>query len=515
LSCLEFIERLCEDESMKNILSLSAKEAREFFLKEESYFNFDLPPYFQFSDLLQKISGKLEGKKLSDFYNTKNQPQDTEGINYKLITNKDGRYAWRSLQLIHPAFYVYLVHEITKGKNWKYIVNRFDSLMKKSKGVECASLPVVPKRYKKDKASQISHWVEEVEKKSIINSLEYDYLYHTDITDCYGSIYTHSIAWALHDKEVARKQKGDNKLIGNIIDCQIRAMSYGQTNGIPQGSVLMDFISEMVLCYIDSLLGEKIKNLKRTDYKIIRYRDDYRIFVNDISKGEQIIKELTEILNDFGMKINSIKTKVSSHITHNSIKEDKLYWIVNENNSDNLLNELYRISFIAKKFPNSGTVSKLLDIFYDKVFPLSQKSVKTNTKVLISVLTDIAYKNPRTYPIISAILSKFINFLPKNEKKLVVKKILNKFKKIPNTGIMQLWLQRITIKLKSDLEYSEKLCNKVTDYDIVIWNSDWLNKSLKNEINSCDLINEEKLEEIGVIISKEEVELFGKSGYVE
>ena len=39
-------------------------------------------------------------------------------------------------------------------------------------------------------------------------------------------------------------------------------MRYGQTNGIPQGSVLMDFISEMVLGYIDKLLEEKISNIK-------------------------------------------------------------------------------------------------------------------------------------------------------------------------------------------------------------------------------------------------------------
>lgn len=500
---------------MKNILSLKAKEARKFFLKEESYFNFDLPPYFQFSDLLQKISKKLKGKKLSDFYdsNPNNKPYYLENINYKLITNKDGRYAWRPLQLIHPAFYVSLVHEITEKNNWKYIVDRFDDLIKRSRGIECASLPVVSNYYKKGKAAQIVHWIEEVERKSVIQSLEYDYLYHTDIVDCYGSIYTHSIAWALHDKDVAKKDRQKKNLIGNIIDSQIQAMSYGQTNGIPQGSVLMDFISEMVLCYIDSLLYEKIKKYKKRDYKIIRYRDDYRIFVNNPQIGEQIIKELTEIINDFGMKINSAKTKISDHITHNSIKEDKLHWMVNENESDSLQNELYRISFMAKRFPNSGAVSKLLKVFYDKTVNLTKKKLKTDAIVLISILVDIAYKNPRTYPIVSAILSKFIDILPKRKKEQVIIKIINKFKKLPNTGLMQLWLQRITIKLNDSLKYSEKLCQKVTDYNVVIWNSDWLSKSLKNKIDSCDLINEEILEKLGVVIGNEEVELFDKYDY--
>ena len=45
------------------------------------------------------------------------------------------------------------------------------------------------------------------------------------------------------------------KYIGNRIDTMIQSMSYGQTNGIPQGSILMDFIAEMVLGYSDLLLS--------------------------------------------------------------------------------------------------------------------------------------------------------------------------------------------------------------------------------------------------------------------
>jgi hypothetical protein len=55
----------------------------------------------------------------------------------------------------------------------------------------------------------------------------------------------------------------------------MQGMNYGQTNGIPQGSVLMDFIAEMVLGYIDERLSECLD--KNMNYHIIRYRDDYRI----------------------------------------------------------------------------------------------------------------------------------------------------------------------------------------------------------------------------------------------
>ncbi|WP_250218337.1 RNA-directed DNA polymerase, partial [Escherichia coli] len=67
----------------------------------------------------------------------------------------------------------------------------------------------------------------------------------TDITDCYGSIYPHSLAWAIGTREVAKEKKRDKNLLGNIIDSAIQNMQCGQTNGIPQGSVLMDFIAEI------------------------------------------------------------------------------------------------------------------------------------------------------------------------------------------------------------------------------------------------------------------------------
>ena len=328
---------------MKNILLLSASEAKMFFLKEESYFNFDLPPYFEFKNLLENISKEIGNKKLSDFYDQKIQPQDLEEVNYKLLSNKDGRYAWRPLQLIHPALYVNLVNLITEKTNWKKIGDRVNNLIENSRGIECASWPVVSTYYKKIKAAQIVHWSTEVEKKSIINSLDFDYLFHSDIVDCYSAIYTHTISWALHDKNTAKKERGNKKLIGNQIDWQLQAMSNGQTNGIPQGSVLMDFLAEVVLCYIDSLLAKKIESLKKSDYRIIRYRDDYRIFTNNPQIAEQIIKKLTDILNDFGMKINSSKTVGSSNVIHSAIKPDKLAWIINENVYSDLQGELYAI----------------------------------------------------------------------------------------------------------------------------------------------------------------------------
>jgi len=104
-------------------------------------------------------------------------------------------------------------------------------------------------------------------------------------------------------------------------------------------------------------------------------------------------------------------------------------------------------------------------------------------------------------------------FYPKKRKENIIKKIIAKFKKLPNTGIMQIWLQRITIKTSNYFEYSEKLCHKAIENDVVIWNSDWLQPKLKKIIDSYDLIDKEVLEELGAVISEKEVSLFDRLVY--
>lgn len=53
-------------------------------------------------------------------------------------------------------------------------------------------------------------------------------------------------------QRACKKEKGKPGLLGNMIDTYMQGMQYGQTNGIPQGSVLFDFIAEIVLGYADS-----------------------------------------------------------------------------------------------------------------------------------------------------------------------------------------------------------------------------------------------------------------------
>ena len=413
------------------------------------------------------------------------------------------------MQLIHPALYVAIVHEMTKEKNWKLIVERFEEFQRGV--VECASLPVIKsEKEKSGKAAQILTWWEKVEQKSLALSLEYEYLFHTDIVDCYGSIYTHSVAWALHTKEEAKEPKNRNKqeLLGVFIDKNLRGMQNGQTNGIPQGSVLMDFIAEIVLGYTDQELSNKLKDVSKEEYKIIRYRDDYRVFVNNPEIGKEIIKELTNVLSEMGMRLNAEKTKYSDDVIFGSIKPDKLFWITHGNVKRNLEKNLLVIYDLSSKYPNSGTLMKELNRFYERI---EERKKLENLDILIGISINIAFKNPRTYPVVSAILSKLLELSEDSVR--IIEKIRKRFAKLPNTEYLDLWLQRITLKIDDNFSYQGKLCERVEDKNVEIWCSDWLNDDFKKIISSGSIIDQKKIDEMQPIIESEEVAVFKQNNY--
>jgi len=491
---------------VKSIIKISGDEAEHFLLKQESYINFDLPIYFSFQKLLDKIGSRLKGKNLSDFriFN----PRDFENVNYCILTNKDGKFAWRPFQLINPAIYVSLIQQITEKDNWELIQKRFNDFRKNDK-IECHSLPMISETEKKtDKESQIFTWWQMIEQRSIALSLDYRYILQTDITDCYGSIYTHSIPWSLHTKKEAKKKenRNNNSLIGVVIDNHLQDMSYGQTNGIPQGSVLMDFIAEMVLGYVDELLSNRLMDLGIKEYKMLRYRDDYRIFTNNPFEAEQITKALSELLIDMGLKLNAPKTEASDNVIKSSIKPDKRYWIVNQRFTGSKQKWLIQLYLLSENFPNSGTLDIQMREFLDVL--RSSEREDSNLESLISLLTEIAFRNPRVVPTAVAILSLFLKQINERlEKRLILKRINNKFKQIPNSSYLKIWLQRLSLKIDKLFDYDELLCKKVIDKKQQIWNFDWLQENLKEEIEETPIIIRSMVQTLRAVVSKREVKL--------
>lgn len=500
----------------KVILNFDSKQAREFFLKEESYCNFNLPPYIQCEPLLKAINKEFD--KAKDWRNLIKikKVENSNEVNYKIFNNKNGKYDWRIFELINPVIYVYLVREITDEKNWNVLQKHF----RKSKSVKCHSIPVRSQSKKSDKAEQISQWWEKIEQESIKYSLEFEYLFNTDITNFYPSIYTHSIPWALHGKENAKSNKNDYSLLGNVIDKYIRLMSYGQTNGIPQGSVLMDFIAEILLKYIDNSLSKSSKS-KGSNFKIIRYRDDYRIFVNNPQDADLILKNLSIILANNGLKLNPNKTTSSCNVVKDSIKKDKVEWLFVESSlkeSKTLQKQFIILYKFALKHQNSGTLEKVLHRclkdFQSKSTQRQNKLFKTsfkkeNIQVLVAILVDIAAFNPRVYPVAMGILGILFDKIKNKE---FIEKTISKLEKLYNNAYMEIWLQRAILKLEIDYEFDEKICKQVKNMKFNnndLWDMDWLEcKTLKKIIKKHSIINKDEIKQLEKYTKPDEVSVF-------
>ena len=490
------------------IHSVDGQTARGFLLRSASYSRLDFPPYINFDNILNDVSEFLNDTKSDDFRCARDYV-----TGHTMYISKDGKYTWRPQELIHPILYVDLVHKLTQDDNWETIRNCLTDNPKCN--LENMGLPVISRSEQGDQAEMVVHWVENVEKRSLELSLDYQYIIMADISDCYKSIYTHSIAWALHGRDEARKKRKEKHLLGNCIDRAVQRMQEGKSNGIPQGSILMDFIAEIVLSHADHHFAERMSSEGIDgDYTILRYRDDYRIFVNNESLGGQIMKCLTDSLRDLGMQLSSSKSLVSNEVVRRSIKNDKLAWITRAKETKTLQQHLLIIHDHARTFPHSGSITKALTSYYRQLDEATQDSARPlydEPTPLIGIIVDIAYRNPQTSPVCVAILSKLLSLIEcPNNRQEIAKKIVRRFKQMPNTGHIQIWMQRLTRAISIDIPYDEPVC-KVVEGDIkeTIWNSQWLSKTnLGDIVKSEKIIDYDVLEEMGHVVSLDEVTLF-------
>lgn len=504
---------------MKFILDVDNEKARTYFLKNEFYCNLNLPSYFYFETLLQNLSNILiknsldsdQGYKDIDGYND---------INHIIYINKDGKLSWRPISLLHPVLYVDLVHLITEKDNWNAIKKRFKEFQLNDK-IECKSIPIVPNCHKKQVGQQIQYWWKNIEQESIALYLDYSYMFTTDIANCYSSIYTHSIDWAIETREFAKKNRSGRSL-GGKLDKRIQKLQGGQTNGIPQGSILMDFIAEIVLGYIDSLLAIELENLKINNYKILRYRDDYRIFVNNELEGEVILKKLSELIISFGLKLNSSKTKNTSEIIIDSIKEEKIYQWKNPLIGDDLFKSLVLIKDYSLHYSNSGGLVTLLSSFLKKIESSNSQTFKDyGLEVLVSITTDIMASNPKSVIQCAAIISQLFRLSDTPDvNRILSKKIYKKITGLSYSNYAEIWLQRICTYHEES--YNEKLCVIVSEAIgsskkggiSKLWNIDWIrNQKLKRVLLEGSILDIKQVNEMKSHISVDEIDIFGYERY--
>ncbi|WP_026376087.1 RNA-directed DNA polymerase [Aestuariibacter salexigens] len=496
---------------MKRLIDLTNNEAKQHFLKCSSYFNADLPKYISFQPLLTSVSQVMNEGGFYQFKST--NPSELSGVNYNLIANKDGKLAWRPYELMHPVIYVSLVNVICDDKNWNLIKDRFTEF--ENGFVDCCSAPVMSVDNQSDVASQVMNWWQKVEQRSLTFSLEFSHVLHTDVTDCYGSLYTHSISWALHGVEEAKKNRRSKSLLGNKIDSHIRAGRYGQTNGISQGSVLMDFIAEIVLGFVDLEITQELRG--KRDFRILRYRDDYRIFANSDDRAEEILKIISDKLRVVGMRLGVSKTYSCRNVVEGSIKPDKLAGIelqdLGTTNAKTIQKQLLRLHSFGQRYPNSGGLRRIVSEFHADIS--KQTETPDDLEVQVAIATDIAFVSPATFPAIAGILSYLISIAPASEKVQLWEKVRNKMARVPYNGYLEIWLQRVTQPAKINIQFSsdEAICKIVNGSKEKLWENDWI--SSQDLVRALDVsqIVISSAEDESEVVQPAEIQLFTQNAW--
>ena len=95
------------------------------------------------------------------------------------------------------------------------------------------------------------------------------------------------------------------------------------------------------------------------------------------------------------------------------------------------------------------------------------------------------------------------------ERQSIIERIRQKFVQIPNTGYMEVWLQRISYPFDSTVVFDEPLCQLLYETDRCIWNNEWLEwKELRNAMDAKKIVNREELTSIPPVVPIDEVTLF-------
>lgn len=283
---------------------------------------------------------------------------------------------------------------------------------------------------------------------------KYDNLYKFDISKCFDSIYTHSITWALLDKDQVKDNiSASQRTFGGHFDRFMQYLNYGETNGIIIGPEFSRIFAELILQQIDKEVRRLLQNqtspwLYRRDYEIFRYVDDVFVFYNDDDCREDIMTTYRLQLKEFKLYVNNDKTDLFEKPIITGITRAKL-------RITDLLNN--HLSFKVKEVEADDEITEKHYSFY-----VSSNRIITRFKTIIKE-SDITYKDIQNYTL--ACIDRKTHKLIKTYGKIEDKKA---YEKIVRTALIEIldfsfFLYAISPKVNSTI----KLCmtlSKVTKF---------------------------------------------------
>lgn len=259
--------------------------------------------------------------------------------------------------------------------------------------------------------SQDHHWCEK----------RFNFLSKLDVSHCFDSIYTHSIAWAVSQKSYAKQNLNKTKSTFSFkFDQLMQRLNYNETNGILIGPELSRIFAEIIMQSID--IGT-INDLKTNelflgkDYQIYRYVDDYFVFYNEENVFEKIRHNIQKNLKLYKLGLNSHKEEKYSRpiITPITIAKKKISDLISdkikyrkESNDDSYEYNIY----IHQSSLSTDFKSILSDsgVTYSDILNYSLAIIERKVKKIFKDYKDIPNSESKERQVINALVS-IINFI--------------------------------------------------------------------------------------------------------
>jgi len=317
----------------------------------------------------------------------------------------------RDFGIIHPELHNDIAYHI--ARNWKAIV---DAMIPRDSAVTCYSFPVPldtrhPGRVGRLRSGRLIYeflWMTEEDLASV--AYRYTHLVRADIKGFYPSIYTHSIAWALHGKKRIRKggNRFDYRLLGNRLDRLFQYSNDQRTNGLPIGPVVSDIAAEIIAAAVDRHLTTAVR-ARDLECEMVRFKDDYRILVKSEADGRTIVKLLQAALKEFSLELSEGKT--SLHALPNGLFRSWVsrYHAVHPRKKHTYSWKAFRELYLAvlaidEEYPGTGVIDRFLaDIVskggHPKVFVTGR-----NLQKALSMLLMLGARRIKAFPKVLAII---------------------------------------------------------------------------------------------------------------
>lgn len=134
-----------------------------------------------------------------------------------------------------------------------------------------------------------------------------------DVSKCFDSIYTHSLSWAIKDKEFTKSNIDAKNTFPQSFDDLMQYSNHRETNGIIIGPEVSRIFAELILQEIDRIVIKKLADMSdrllyNTDYCFKRYVDDVFIFSKNANISEIVYQCFSDNLNKFNLHTNASKS---------------------------------------------------------------------------------------------------------------------------------------------------------------------------------------------------------------